>query len=224
MKITAVLFSALLLVFCSPKRQNKIELSKDDGGKFKVVIASYTPNGIPTVENEKYVIDKKESVITWKGSMVFASQGGHTGYINVSKGELMIEKSQLAGGTVDVDMNSIADEIHSSENELVRHLKSPDFFDAGKFPFSSFIITKIAPSYGDNITITGNLTIKGITHEIAFDAKVNVAGGVVIAKGKMTIDRTQWDVIYKSGKFYFNLADKAISDYIEFDIKIVARK
>src|SRR6478609_3382173 len=113
---------ALLLMFAfftSCKRQDKAELLT---GKSKAVFASYALNSISRVEKEKYAIDKKESVLVWKGSMVFANKGGHTGYINIFKGELMIEKNQLAGGTVEVDMNSIADEIHGSDNELVKHL------------------------------------------------------------------------------------------------------
>src|SRR6478736_1075476 len=151
MKILIALSSCIMFVlFASCKRQNQAESLKD---KFKSATVSY----ISSAANERYAIDKKESVLMWKGSMVFANKGGHTGYINIFKGELMIEKNQLAGGTVEVDMNSIADEIHGSDNELVKHLKSPDFFDASKFPLSRFTITKIAPSYAENITVRGNL-------------------------------------------------------------------
>ena len=45
------------------------------------------------VGNEKYIIiDTKESVVAWKGSSV---EGAHTGYVYISKGELMIETGQL---------------------------------------------------------------------------------------------------------------------------------
>jgi hypothetical protein len=37
-------------------------------------------------EDGKYVIDKKESVLTWKCSMVYAGKGGHQGYVYISKG------------------------------------------------------------------------------------------------------------------------------------------
>ena len=48
------------------------------------------------VGDEKYfMIDTKESVVTWKGSMV--SGETHTGYVYISKGELMIENGQLDG-------------------------------------------------------------------------------------------------------------------------------
>src|ERR1700733_8340446 len=56
---------------------------------------------------QKYVIDTKESVLTWKGSMVFDFDKGDVGYVYISKGELMIEKDSLVGGTVVIDMNTI---------------------------------------------------------------------------------------------------------------------
>jgi len=45
------------------------------------------------VANEKYIIDTKESVVAWKGSSV---EGAQTGYVNISKGELIIENGYLA--------------------------------------------------------------------------------------------------------------------------------
>ncbi|HTH58033.1 MAG TPA: YceI family protein [Cyclobacteriaceae bacterium] len=210
----------LILVFCiSCKRQSKTELSKSDS---KEAAASYSP--VRLGAHEKYTIDEKQSVIVWKGSMVLATKGGHTGYISVSNGELLIENSRLVGGVVQVDMNTITDERHDTENELVRHLKSPDFFDAKIFPITTFQITKVAPADGGNMTVTGDLTIKGITHAVAFPARMDIKNGVANAKGKLTIDRTQWDVRYNSGKFFLNLADEAISDSIEFDVQIVAKK
>jgi polyisoprenoid-binding protein YceI len=176
------------------------------------------------VGNEKYAIDKFESALTWECSMAFAGKGGHSGYVNISKGELMVEKGQLAGGSVEVDMNTIADEFHRSNNNLINHLKSPDFFDVDKFPISAFTITRVTSSNNENISVTGNLTIKGITHEVTFPAKIEVKDGIVNANGSVIIDRTKWDVRYRSGTFFDNLADEAISDDIELDMKIVAKK
>lgn len=176
------------------------------------------------VTGERYAIDKKESVITYKGSMLLVPKSSHSGYVYLSKGELMMDNGQLAGGTVEVDMNTIADIDHGSENDLVRHLKSPDFFEVEKFPFSAFTITLVTPATGEMINVTGNLTIKGITHAVTFPAKLEEKSGIVYANGQLTIDRTRWGVRYNSGKFFFNLGDEAISDDIEFDMKIVARK
>ena len=171
------------------------------------------------VGDEKYVvIDTKESVVTWKGSNRTA------GYVYISKGELMIENGQLMGGTVEVDMNTIENKSHKSDNNFINHLKDPDFFDVKKFPFSTIAITKAESINGENINVTGNLTIKGITHPVTFPAEIEVNGAIVNAIGKLIIDRTLWGVRYKSGKFFDNLKDQAIADSIEFNIKIVAKK
>lgn len=173
---------------------------------------------------EKYVIDKKESVMTWKCSMALAIKGGHNGFVSLSKGELMIEKGKLAGGRAEIDMNTITDERHDGDNGLVNHLKDTDFFDVKKFPTSTFVITKVTSIESGNASVSGDLTIKGITHEVTFPAKTEVKGSVAYATGKLVIDRTQWDVKYKSGTFFVSLADEAIADSIAFEMKIVARK
>ena len=174
------------------------------------------------VGDGKYVrVDMKESVVTWRGSSV---QGAHTGYVYVSKGELILENGKFTRGTVEVDMSTIEDHDHRSDNNLIKHLKDPDFFDVKKFPFSSIDITTVTSIHDENEEITGNLTIKGITHMVRFPAQIEIKDGIVRANGKLVIDRTRWDVRYNSGKFYDNLADKTISDSIEFHIQIVARK
>jgi polyisoprenoid-binding protein YceI len=176
------------------------------------------------VANEKNLaVDTKESVVKWKGSMQ-VGLNSHAGFIYISKGALMIENGQLIGGTVEVDMNTIEDEKYGRDNGLVNHLKDPDFFDVKKFPFSTIVITKVTTVNVEDKNITGNLTIKGITHPVSFPAKVEVKDGIVKAIGKLVIDRTLWGIRYNSGKFFDNLKDEAISDSIEFHIKVVAKK
>lgn len=45
------------------------------------------------------------------------------------------------------------------------HLRSADFFDVAKYPEINFVSKKVTGS-GDNITLVGDLTIKGITKEV----------------------------------------------------------
>ncbi len=103
-------------------------------------------------------------------------------------------------------------------------MKSADYFDAEKFPISTFAITKVVTDRDDKIQVTGNLTIKGITKPITFPATIDVKDGRAEANGKVVINRTQWGIRYASGKFYDNLADEAVSDDIGIDMKIVAQK
>ncbi|NMH28835.1 YceI family protein [Flavobacterium silvaticum] len=170
-------------------------------------------------QGQKYSIDTTQTVVTWKGSNLVGSNS-HAGYVHISKGELMIDNNRIVGGTAEIDMNTIEDENHERDNGLIKHLKGPDFFDVKKFPLSKIVLTQNAESRN----ITGNLTIRGITQPVSFAAKLETRDGIVNLSGYLAIDRTLWDVRYKSGKFYDNLADQTISDYIEFHIKIVAKK
>ena len=186
--------------------------------------ASASSLSLGLVASEKYIIDTKETVLTWEGSMVFGFEEEHIGYVYTSKGELMIEKGQLVGGTVEIDMNTIEYKDKENKNTPVHHLKSPDYFDVKKFPISTFSIAKVASDVRGNIKVTGNLTVRGITNPVTFPAKIEVKDGIVKANGKVVIDRTQWGIRYRSGKFYDNLADQAVSDDIEIHMKIVAKK
>ena len=156
--------------------------------------------------------------------MVFDFAKEHIGYVHLSKGELIIEKNQLVGGSVEIDMNTIEFGDKTDTNTPIKHLKSADYFDVEKFPASTFTITKVDSISRDSIKVTGNLTIKGVTNEVTFPARMETKDGIVRADGKMTIDRTEWGIRYASGKFYDNLADQAVSDNIELQMKVVAKK
>jgi polyisoprenoid-binding protein YceI len=111
--------------------------------------------------------------------------------------------------------------------KLTNHLKSDDFFSVEKNPKAVFKITKAAPiahakTGENNYTITGDLTIKGITNSLTFPAKVNISGSQADATAKFDIDRTKYDVKFRSGKFFENLGDKMIYDNFTIDLKLVA--
>lgn len=206
-----ILLLVLFLIGChkSVKRENQNNPSE-------IAVAQHAAN-------EKYTIDTKESVVIWKGANL-AGTNSHTGYVYFSKGTFLVENGLLTGGTAEVDMNTLEDENHSRDDGLIKHLKNQDFFDAGKFPNATIVFTRVAPAGNGNIKITANLTIKGITHPVTFDAKTALKDGRLNLNGFLFIDRTQWDIRYKSGKFYEMLADETISDNIEFTFKILGRK
>lgn len=182
---------------------------------------SNVPASAPVLTGQPYFIDTSKSVVVWKGGMAMGTNH-HTGYVHISKGALLIQNGELTGGRAEIDMNTIEDENHGRNNGLVRHLKNPDFFEVNRFPVSTIEITRVEPR-NDDIKITGNLTIKGITQAVTFPARVEVKDGIVRANSKLVIDRTQWGIRYKSGKFYDLLADQTMADSIEFQIDIVAK-
>jgi polyisoprenoid-binding protein YceI len=59
--------------------------------------------------------------------------------------------------------------IDTREAQRDAHLRSADFFDAENFPTLTFRGTRIAKGAGDDLTVTGDLTIRGTTREVTLD-------------------------------------------------------
>ncbi len=173
---------------------------------------------------QTYNVDVNSSTIVWKGYKV---TGEHTGTVKVKNGNLAFTDGKLTGGSFDVDMNSITCTDLDSEygGKLVGHLKSDDFFGTAKFPTSKFVITRVIPQdTKGNYKIIGNLTIKETTKEVKFFANLTESNGLVNATGKITVDRSEYNVRFGSGSFFDNLGDKTIYDEFDLNISLVAKK
>ena len=62
------------------------------------------------------------------------------------------------------------DSIDTSDKKRDAHLKSPDFFDAAKFPLMTFKSSTVTGT-PESFKLEGDLTIKGVTKKVVFDAK-----------------------------------------------------
>jgi len=190
---------------------------------FLITLSIFTFYAVATNPHTDHVrVDIHKSTVKWKGSKITE---GHEGFIQIQRGVLMINHGTLVGGEISFNMKSITNSDIESEKykaKLEGHLKSDDFFDVEKHPLSTISITKATKTEGNNYSIVADLTIKGITHSITFDAEVNIQRIAFFAKAKIRIDRTKWDIKYKSGNFFKDLGDKAILDEIEFDISLLS--
>ena len=169
-------------------------------------------------------VNTKNSKLIWTGSK---PTGSHTGTIDIVSGFLTFDHGNFVGGTFSIDMNTILCTDIASEsksNYFVSHLKDEDFFDVEKFSDANLKITKVFKIDDRNYSVLADLTIKGITNPIAFEAEVTGNGNSFVAASKFTIDRTKWGVEYKSGNIFKNLGDKIIYDDIEFDVFLISNK
>lgn len=167
-------------------------------------------------------INKSESQVIWKASKV---TGSHWGYVPIKNASLDYSSGKITTGSFEMDMVNLTVEDLTdpkSKGGLTTHLKSDDFFSVEKFNTATFKITNASSSNGTDYTISGNLTIKGITQPISFPAKVSVSGKTLTATGQITFDRTKFDIKFRSGNYFEDLADKLIYDEVNLDIKLVA--
>lgn len=165
--------------------------------------------------------------LKWTGKNVI---GEHFGTVAITEGALQADAGQLKGGNFTIDMSSIkVEDITDAEKngKLVDHLKSPDFFAVDSHKVANFVITAVetmsaTDPKGNTHTIAGNLTIKGITRGIKFPAMVRMEAAAMKANAKFDIDRTLWNIRYRSGKFFNDLGDKMINDNITLNINLQA--
>jgi polyisoprenoid-binding protein YceI len=73
---------------------------------------------------------------------------------------------------VDIDTASV----NSNHAERDKHLRSPDFLDVAKFPKATFVSKSVTPKAGGKATIVGDLTLHGVTKEVALEAEA-IGGG-----------------------------------------------
>jgi polyisoprenoid-binding protein YceI len=168
-----------------------------------------------TAQNYTAVLSK--STVKWHAAKV---TGEHWGTVELKSGSLQIEGDKITTGQFVMDMTTIVNEDLTSEEwntKLIDHLKSDDFFSVEKFPTSKFVITKSETFKDGKAKVTGNLTIKGITNPVSFEATKQ--GNTFTAK--ITIDRTLYDIRYGSGKFFEDLGDKVINDNFDLTISLV---
>jgi polyisoprenoid-binding protein YceI/rhodanese-related sulfurtransferase len=174
-------------------------------------------------------IDLTESRVEWLGRNLLNK---HYGSIALKSGKLQFNQGELRSGEFALDMQAIVcddlsgDQLH---DVLIAHLQSDDFFDVEVYPEGRFLITSTesvpqATPGASNLKVHGELTLKNVTRPVEFLATAGVTPeGKAAAQASLTIDRTFWNVIYGSGKYFQNLGGHLVNDMIEVQLRIVTR-
>lgn len=92
----------------------------------------------------------------------------------ISEGTLTWDADDVSKSSVQVSIPVTA--IDTFVDKLDEHLKSGDFFDAGKFPTATFKSTSVAAAGTNKLTVTGDLTIRDVTKPVTLDVTLNGAG------------------------------------------------
>jgi len=190
---------------------------------------------------EKWNLNVSDSKIEWVGTKV---SGYHTGTVPLKSGEVYVNKGEVTGGKFVMDIANLVvsgpkNVSDANSQKLQGHLRSADFFDVEKHPEGTFELTNVQPYKGGVIQdstderqeeineykvtdpthlISGNLTLKGITKNIEFPARITVSGNTAEAVAKFNIDRKDWGIVYKGSP------DDLIRDAIHLGISIKAAK
>ena len=199
-----------------------------EGAGLPVERGPETPDEEPLREG-RHEIDTARSQVLWTGRNI---NGAHTGTIGLEGGWLDVTAGPAASGEFTLDMESIAntDLADPALNRmLIAHLKSDDFFDTARHPTAVFHLRHVtlnphAKPGNINADIDGALTLKGVTDDLGFSALIEaLPDGALSAEAHFDIDRTRWNVVYGSGKFYEKLGKHLVHDNISLSLRIVTR-
>ena len=161
-------------------------------------------------------INVDSSTINWIGRKV---TGEHSGTLNLSKGWVVMQEGSIIGGKFIFDMTSIKNtDIESPEwkEKLEKHLMAEDFFFTDSFPHAILEIKDHSQIVKFNTEINNriiaDLNIRGITHEINFPLEISQVQSIFYTEGTIDINRTIFNIRYKSGTFFEELGDRMIYD------------
>ncbi len=127
----------------------------------------------PQTATTTWNIDPVHSVAEFKVKhmMITNVKGQFTGV----KGTLTLDENDLLNSHVEATIDATS--INTRDADRDTHLKSADFFDVEKFPTLSFKSTNVARSQDDELTVTGDLTIHGVTKSVTFAIEGPTAPG-----------------------------------------------
>jgi polyisoprenoid-binding protein YceI len=92
---------------------------------------------------------------------------------NVS-GTLTLDEAKPAASKIDVTIQTAS--LDTANDARDEHVKGKDFLDVAKYPTMTFKSTKVVVTGKDTATVTGNLTLHGVTKPVGLIVKLNKAG------------------------------------------------
>ena len=209
MRISIVVTILSGLIFLSACSDPAADKSKAVTGE-----ATRTASPAAPAQSTRYPITAQNSKVDFVGSKV---TGSHNGSFQDFSGQI-----DYAGNveTSRVNINIKTESITTDDEGLTKHLKTPDFFDVAKFPEASFVSTaiKAGGDKGASHTVTGNLTLHGVTKSVTFPATIAVTPDVASVDASFSIKRKDFGINYAGA------ANNLIRDDVVLTLRVRANK
>lgn len=174
-----------------------------------------------TLVTGDYVIDASHSRLGFSArhAMVTTVRGDFTDF----DGTAHVDAETPASSRVDLTIRTAS--INTASADRDGHLRSGDFFDAEAHPEITFVSTSVERD-GTDWTITGDLTIKGISRPVTIPFEENGTavdpfGNTRVGfEGATTINRKDWDLTWNAA---LETGGVLVSEKIklEFDVSAI---
>ena len=119
----------------------------------------------------KYAIDKTHTEVGFDVRHFFTKVHGR---FNDFQATILFDEKDPS--KISVDASAVTASISTDNEKRDGHLRSADFFDAEKYPALTFKSTKVTANGKNKYKIAGDLTMRGVTKPVVFDAEFLGAG------------------------------------------------
>lgn len=163
------------------------------------------------VQAGTYRIDPDHTQVIWSVDHFGFSR--LYGMVGGMSGTLRLDPARPGHAAVQVDIPLSGLTVTSPG--FARHLQTADLFDTAKFPTARFVSRQVAVQ-GQQATITGDLTIKGVTKQIVLRARFFGAGANPMNKADTVGFSAEGEL--KRSDFNLGYAVPAVSDEVKLEI------
>lgn len=166
-------------------------------------------------DRKPYVLDRAHCQLNFIGEALLVSAHGH---FDRWDADVQLDRDHLENSslTLTIEAASLNTRVERRDN----HLRSADFFDAANHPKITFVSTKISKVDDKNHTLTGDLTIRGITKTVQVPVKlVFLREGDGRFKGELQLNRRDFGMNYNSR---LNPIEDMVT--VQFDMHLVDKE
>ena len=187
-------------------------------GKTQATVTSATEPvtaAAPPAGAVSYAFSNDGSTVEFVGAKVSAK---HQGAFKAFRGAINVVGGDATKSNVNAEIDIASLSIEPAK--LAGHLKTPDFFDAEKFPKAKFVSTSIKAGgeNGATHTVSGNLELHGVTKGITFPAKIKLDTAEVTVDAEFAINRKDFSIVYPG------MPDDLIKDDVLIKLGLHAKK
>ncbi len=169
------------------------------------------------VQAGSYKLDPNHTQVVWSVdhfgfSRLYGMVGGMSGTLQLDPA-----RPSAAKLAVDIPLSGLT----VTSPGFAKHLQTPDLFDVAKFPSARFVSKTVAVK-GQQATITGDLTLRGVTHPVVLNARLFGAGANPMNKAQTVGFSAKTQL--KRSDFGLGYAAPAVSDIVDLEITAAFEK
>lgn len=184
-------------------------------------IAALAVPAAPALAADTYAFDKSHTDVVFRIDHLGFSDT--IGRFNDADGVIVLDEANPENSRVEVTIQSAS--LDTNHEERDEHLRGTDFFNVEAHPTISFVSTAVERTGDETATVTGELTLLGVTQTVVLETTLNALKPHPIPsyEGVMTAGFSGTTTINRSD-FGMNAFVPAVGDEVAIILEIEAFK